>query len=102
MGYVGYGAGGVHRLGQPMSSSDGASGAGGAGWPVSAAGEGPPPGPAVAVHAARGGAHTDGLIVDSRALTCGGAPHPAGCAGRVLPSVPRRAGGTLEESTRGA
>lgn len=65
--YGGYGPGGAHRLGQPMSSSDGASGAGGAGWPVSAAGEGPLPCPAVAVHAARGGAHTDGLIVDSRA-----------------------------------
>ncbi|GHD74782.1 hypothetical protein GCM10010317_088380 [Streptomyces mirabilis] len=99
---MGYGAGGAQRLGQPMSSSDGASGAGGAGWPVSAAGEGPLPCPAVAVHAARGGAHTNGLIVDSRALTCTRTPRPAGCAGRVLPSVPRRAGGTLEESTRGA
>lgn len=105
-GYGSYGAGGAQRLGQPMSSSDGASGAGGAGWPVSAAGEGPLPCPAVAVHAARGGAHTDGLIVDSRALTCTRTPRPAGCSrpgpAERAPPRWRNAGGVHERRVRGA
>ncbi len=92
-----YGAGGAHRLGQPMSSPEGA-GAGPAGRPVPGV-RARPPCPAAAVRAARC-AHTDGLIVGSLTFDMRKDSTPAGCAGRMMPSLPGRAGGTLEKRTR--